>query len=105
LRAIAQQPTTKINYDNRRNIMTQYQNSTAQQPEALTELARAAREKNAGETGHDMSTNTEHGPLPTDSVEKHGAAETQLSTGAKGADADSSETGMDEMRDRTQPNK
>jgi hypothetical protein len=59
LKAVEKQRTTKIKHDNKRNIITQYQNFTAQQHKSLTELARAAREKNLGETGRNMSSNTE----------------------------------------------
>jgi hypothetical protein len=73
----------------------------AQQPEALAELARSARETTSDESDRSLTAIAQNKPLPTQNASKHEVAETLLSAGAEGKKPDPRRAGIHKLPDRT----
>jgi hypothetical protein len=85
--------------------MTKILNAKAQQPEALAELARSAREAKSVESDRSLTATAQNKPLPTQNASKHKVAETLLSTGADGKKPDPRRAGIHKLPDRTRVEK
>lgn len=85
--------------------MTKILKAKAQQPEALAELARSAREATSVEADHSLTATAQNRPLPTKNASKHEVAESLLSAGAEGKKPDPRRAGIHKLPDRTRVEK